>query len=334
MSDQDEIQDLPDQDTGATEQQDAASEASATAKPDSAQSSNAQDGTEDDSSLSVVRAVGDKAAAPSEGASSAQGEEAGQQADAEQTKKEPDDREFTDVPFHKHPRFQKVLGRMKAAETTAEKYNAVQNYMDSVGLSGEEGANALFIAGLMKTEPTKAWEALQPMLQDLLQRAGEVLPPDLEAEVAQGRMTRDGALRVARANAQVTNLQQRQTLEAQRTRQREVEDQANSFVTAAEDWEADRRTKDPNFEAKLPMIEREIAWLQRSEGRPDTTQGVKDQLKRAYEAANKQFRPAPPPVPQRRPMAPVRGGQVSGQAAPAQDSTLEIIRARNRGART
>lgn len=329
-TEQDEIEDLPETDEGRSEQTDAAAEATATAQPDSAKSSDAHDGTEDDSSLSVVRAVGDKAKAASEGASSAQGEAEGAEPAAQSTKKEPDDRDFTDVPFHKHPRFQQVIGRLKVAEDAATKYNHVQNYMDNVGLSGEEGANALYVAGLMKTDPGKAWEALQPMLQDVLTRAGLVPSKELQAEIDSGRVTAEAAQRISRADAEVANLRARQASEAARAEAQRQRQTADSFVNAAETWESERREKDPNFAKKVPLIEREIAWLHRTEGRPDTADVVKDQLKRAYDAANKQFRPAAPDVPARKPIAPVRGGQVSGNAAPAPQSTLEIIRSKNR----
>jgi hypothetical protein len=66
-----------------------------------------------------------------------------------------------------------------------------------------------------------------------------------------------------------------------------------------------------------------------TEGRPNTPEGVKAQLEKAYKAVNATFRP-PAPVPQRRPVAPVTGGQVAGNQRPEAMSTLDIVKANRR----
>lgn len=100
---------------------------------------------------------------------------------------------------------------------------------------------------------------------------------------------------------------------------------ATSINQAVNGWEADRRLKDPNFEAKQPALMREIAFLQQTEGAPNTAEGVKAQLKKAYDAVSASFQPVQPSRPQPRAVAPIRGGNVGGNPRPEPKNTLDII---------
>lgn len=337
LQDDNDIQEMESSDISATldEGQADAGDKLADAQADGAKSSDAQDGDSDASLLSVVRDVvkesrgeGDKAAP----ASPAEGDEDGQQADETQSKKEQDDENYSDVPFHKHPRFQQLLTKAKTNEADAVRYRNVQNFMDSHGLEAEEGADALLIAATAKTDPAKAWEMVKPWVQNLLIAAGEVLPDDLNQRVQAGELSREAALEVSRLRAQNASVEAKQSFQQQREQRSRAQEHATSLMTAAETWVQHRQARDPNFAAKEPLLMREVAFLQRTEGKPDTVEGVKDQLKRAYDAVNATFRPpAPAPTPRPRPaVRPVMGGQANGNARPAPETTLDIIRAHRR----
>lgn len=330
MSATDDIQDPPE--LPENEHQDA------TAKPEgqgseSAKSSDARDETESGDELLLVarEVIEGKVKKPGEAASSAEQSDAGQDTGS-QVRTEKDDENYSDVPFHKHPRFQQVLGRMKSAEVDAERYRNVDRFIQDNGLTADSAAEALTIAALMVNDPAEAWKRLQPALQKLLVSAGEALPPDLQRQVDEGVLPREAALQISRATASVHSVQARQALDQQNRERQQQADHVRSLRTAADTWEADRQARDPNYAAKVPALEREIAWLHRSEGVPSTVAGVQDQLKRAYETVNRDFRPATP-APTRRPTRPVTGGQpVNGSQRPSYGSTLDIVRAKVAGA--
>jgi len=332
MSEQDGITELdPIDDAGPGNDTDAAAKPEGQ-QPDSANPSTAQDATNaDDDLLSVAREVISGKVKPVEAASSADNPEA-EPTTGSQVAKEPDDENFSDVPFHKHPRFKQVLGRMKAAETDAVRYRNVDQFISSQGMSAEDAAEALVVAGLMKNDPAEAWKRLQPILQNLLIAAGEALPPDLQRKVDAGEYSHDAALQISRANASTQSLRQQQALRDQQAEMERRTSHVTSLSKAADDWEADRQTKDPNFAAKMPALEREIAWLHRSEGVPNSVDGVKDQLKRAYETINKEFRPPTPTAqPRRQPLRPIVAGNqpaASAQQKPVFASTLDIVRSK------
>ncbi|HEV2155412.1 hypothetical protein [Bradyrhizobium sp.] len=295
----------------------------------SAASSTAQTDDSDAGLLSVVRDVVSER--PAAAASSAEGAEAGQGAGGAQST-EPDNETFSDVPFHKHPRFQALVGQRNAFREDAGRYKNITDYLEQNNLSSEEAANALSTFARAKFDPAGAFAELKPWLQNLLVAAGEVLPDDLKSRVEKGELTHEVALEMSRMRAKDKSHETRQGFEAQRQQRQSQVSLSTELATAAMDWESDRKVKDPNFEAKYPMLEREVAYLQQKEGKPKTKDGVVAQLKKAYEAVNKAFKPAAPtpqPGGRKPPVAPVTSGQAkNGAAQPKKPlSTLDIVRA-------
>lgn len=322
MSDQDaNIEDL---DPSTSSVQDAA------ADPQSADTANSSSANgEDDGLLSVVRDVVAESRAD-QTASPAEGEEDGQQS-GDATQPELNDENFTDVPFHKHPRFQQVLRQRDTYKEGHERFETVRSFIDNAGLSSEEATTGLQIMGLMKTNPVEAWKQLRPTIQNLLVAAGEVLPQDLHQMVQAGRMDQAAALEVSRARAGAQAVQVQRTFDQQRQERQTQQSAATAVAQSAESWETDRRRKDPNFDAKMESLQKEVLFLQQTEGRPTTPEGVKAQLDKAYKAVNAALPQAPPVPAQRQGIKPVTGGSVAGNPTPEARSTLEIIRSRRRG---
>ena len=296
-------------------------------RPDDADSSPATgEESSEAETLSVVRdVVGDEEEAPAEEqASPAEGEEAGPEAgDDAPEAKEQDDEDYTDVPFHKHPRFQQLLRKAKTYEEDAKRYQNVQSFIDQHGLQADEAAELLVIGGLMKTNPAEAWRRMKPAVQKVLMAAGEVLPDDLKERVQKGEISPQAALEVSRLRAQQSSTESMRAFEQQRQEQMRQQEVQTRLQQTAASWEQDRRAKDPNFDAKYDALLDGVYALQRREGIPTTPEGVKDQLTRAYKAitppAAAKPRPAPKPT--------NASGQVAGNQRPAEQSTLDIIRA-------
>jgi hypothetical protein len=299
-----------------------------TAPADDAKSSAATDAKSDDGLLSVVRDVVAERKPAADTASSAEGEE-GSEGAAEKPKQ--DDENYSDVPFHKHPRFQHLHRKMKAFEQDAVRYHNVQNFLDQSGLSAEEAADGLAIMGMAKTDPAQAWQRIKPFVQKLLVAAGEVLPEDLNQRVTTGEMSREAALELSRSRAAATSLQAAQSFREQQAQRRSQTESVTALQSAAQVWEDDRRAKDPNFDAKYEDVMKEVHWLIQKEGRPTSPQGVRAQLQKAYKAVNDRTVPAQQPSPQRPAIRPITGGQVAGgQQMPRNASTLDIVRANRR----
>lgn len=283
-------------------------------------------GETDTDLLSVARDAISKERAKSETASPADGEND----DLADEPKKPDDEEYSDVPFNKHPRFQHLLRKAKTYEQDAVRYRNVEGFLSERGLAADEAADALTIAGLMKTNPRAAWERLKPTVTKLLIAAGEILPDDLKQRVHSGELSNEAAAEISRARATQTSVQAEREFEVQQRQRTEQSSLSRSLMEAAQGWEDDRERKDPNYAAKREAIEKEVIWLQKKDGVPNSPQGVRAQLAKAYKTVNDNFRPAVVANP-RPAVKPVIGGQVAGNQRPGNMSTLDIIRAQRQG---
>jgi hypothetical protein len=288
----------------------------------------------DDGLLGVVRDVVKDRATPDAAASSADGTEVSLGADGKPLPTGPDNENYLDVPFNKHPRFQALITQRNALREDAGRYQNVVNYLDTNNLSADEAANALATFARAKVDPAGAFAELKPWLQNLLVAAGEVLPDDLQARVTKGEMTAEVALEVSRERAKVKSHETTRGFEAQRNARTSQTNLVTELVNTADSWAADRRVKDPNYVAKEPLLLREVAFLQQTEGRPKDKAGVLAQLKKAYEAVNKTFKPptANPAPTQKKPATKpaVMGGTVNGTVREKPKTTLEIVRANRR----
>lgn len=260
-----------------------------------ATSSDAHDeGQGERSALDVVQDVV-KQRDPEAAASSAEVEKEGDKADpkATQAAKEPDDEKFSDVPFHKHPRFQQLLKQRDSLKGDAERYRNVEGFLRQHNVPAEEASQALTIAALLRNDPVKAWETLKPIVQQLLVDAGEVLPQDLKARVESQELTVEAANEIAKERAKRTSVEQSQKTAQERAEEERVRTHIESLRTAANTWDAERSAKDPNFEAKRSKIMKELAWIHTTEGKADTPEGVRKQLDAAYKAVGSVAVPRP-----------------------------------------
>jgi hypothetical protein len=312
--------------TGGTDGQDGAA-----APADGAGSSAAQAKTEDEGLLGVVRDAAPSKKPDPAAASPADGAEAGDKPGEGTPKKEPAE-DFSDVPFNKHPRFRQLLSERNGFKGDAEKYRQVDTFIRDNGMSAQEAADLLTVGAMAKTNPAKAWELARPWVENLLKAAGEVLAPELEQAVQEGRMTREAAYDLSRSRATVASMEAARSFEGQRAEQKARDDHAKSITDAAQSWEDTRRERDPGFDAKLEPIHRELAWRHRNGDVPKDAAGVQAQLDDVYKTVNAQLAPqAAPAAPQRQAPTrqatkPVTGGSVAGgNAKPAPRSMLEVV---------
>lgn len=298
---------------------------------DDANSSDAADDAKETTASVVRNVVDEREEAPKAAGSSPEGEEELEDASAT-APKEPDNVDYADVPFHKHPRFQQLLRAKKDAEVDAVRYRNVETFLERSGLAADEAADGLEVLGLAKTDPVSAWERVKPWVEKLAIAAGAIMPPDLQQRVQAGELTREAAIELSHSRAKVNSYTAKQQFDQQQAERRQQTEYQSSIIGAATNWEAERKLKDPNFDAKVVSLQKEIAYLHATEGRPTTPQGVVDQCNRAYKAVNTAFRAtAPAPAPQRRPaVAPITGGQAAAPATAAPRSTLDIIRMNRR----
>lgn len=294
-------------------------------QPD-AESSPAHD-VEPKDTLSIVRDVVGADEEPEAKDSSPESEATAPAADAEEPK-QPDNEDYSDVPFGKHPRFQHLLREAKANRADAERYRNVERFLTDNGLSAEHAAEALRVRALMNTNPAEAWKILRPLAEQAAIAAGAILPPDLQQRVQAGQLSREAALELSQARAGQQSLERQREWEVQRQQQYQAEQAEAARRSTVEQWKAERAMRDPNFAAKEKAIQKELFFLTGTRGEPRNPAEIVALLNEAYQNANAAV-PAQPPAPRPKPaVKPVTGGQGAGTSRAEPTNTLDIIRAR------
>ena len=328
--------DVKSPDTSDIETLDAAEAASASDDAgevkEGADSSTAQDeGDKDEGLLSVVRSAIDDSrtndtASPAddENSDDPDGEAASDDTDEDTAEDAAeDDESFSDVPFNKHPRFQKLIAQRNELRGEAEQFRKVQSFLDQNDLNAEEAAEGLTLMALMKHSPAEAWTRLKPHVQKLLAESGELLPQDLTERVRKGEITREAALEMSRLRAKESSRESFQQHQARVAKQQQQRDAQMALRNEAASWETQMRGRDPDFDAKAEALQKEVIWLQRRDGVPTDPAGVRKQLKTAYDAVNKTVKPKREPKPA---INPVTGGKVAGTPKAEPKSMLDVVR--------
>lgn len=209
----------------------------------------------------------------------------------------------------------------------AEQWDRIEAFRKEQNLTPEHLANAIQITALIENDPARALEALGPVWQSLQQRAGAVLPDDLEAAVRSGEITRERALQVAKANATLTNAQtSQQRQEEARQQQAEAEKQAKATEMrsqAATTWETAKAASDPDWHLKRDQVADQFYARMMRDGAPETAEATTKMLEDAAAAVDKligNFRQKAPARP-----APSAGVSPRSAGAPAPKSYLDVV---------
>jgi len=243
--------------------------------------------------------------------------------DPKEGQAEPDDENFSDAPFHNHPRFKKLIAQRNEFRAGHEQFQKIQGYLVENGLTGQEAAEGFAVMALLKRDPAAAWAKLKPIVQNLLVVTGSVLPDDLKSRVQRGEISREAAMEMSRLRAGQQTLTQQQEFERQRQQQLAAHQAQQAVKTEVGSWEMAMRSRDPDFDAKYDVIEGQVLRLHRTEGLPRTAAEARAQLDRAYAAANQVLAPAQTRRPE---IKPVTGGRVSGTPQAEPTSMEEVVR--------
>jgi hypothetical protein len=153
----------------------------------------------------------------------------------------------------------------KAFQPKAQVFDELQTYCKQSGLSAEDFNYGLEIMRLVRNDPVKAWEALQPVIKELQGHVGEILPADLAKEVEDGSITDSRAkeLAAARRAAQRLNGQSEERARADREaqEQRSVTETVQKVTLAITGWENQWKGSDPDYPKKAKRVWAEMRVL-------------------------------------------------------------------------
>lgn len=241
--------------------------------------------------------------------------------------------DFANEPFHKHPRFRKLLedhnkyrGLAQQYAQGAQEFAKYQHFVQNdLGLSEKEFTGLLALGYMSKHDPSGLYAILKPMLDELAVQVGEALPAELQARVDSGDLDLESAKEIAKLAAGKTLAEQKakQTVQSvEQTReqqlQRQVEQVVETVRVGLNTLEAQWQKFDPDYSRKATYV-RNALKVAFSEKPPASADEAVRRAKTIKAQADKEFGSRPKPTIK----TPVAGGVQSSTAVPAKPGSLK-----------
>ena len=178
------------------------------------------------------------------------------------------------------------------------------NYIEEQGLSEDDVHRALELATLYNTDPERALEYFQPLVNDLQAHQGGYLYPEIQDLVDEGEMTEAAAFKYQQSlmtQARMQENQEQQNLNVQQQeqyeqQQQEQEQQAfyDDLQSNANSWESHIRSTDLDYDVPLfnggntkgQEVLMTVTHMVNTQGHPTSIEQQNDMLKVAYESVN------------------------------------------------
>jgi hypothetical protein len=286
------------------------------------QSSSGEDATEA-TLLDVIR----NAAAPetsSNGPESSNGKSGQETATSDATQTEQTASAANDeseVPFHKHPRWQAMLRERDSLKGDAEQYQQIQSYMAANQLDSTEVATGFEIMALMRRDPEAALAKLLPYVASLELVTGRKLPEDLSQRVEDGVVDEETARETARLRMEAQRYEAARVQAEQAAQQTAQVTTAESMRAAVRVLESELTASDPDYGRKQPFVMDRVRALI-AEQRPATPDEAVAIVRRAHTEISDQLKP----VMQRKPVKTMTSGDAQTSSRPAPSSLLDVVR--------
>lgn len=237
------------------------------------------------------------------------------------------------VPFHDHPRWKAVLKERDEAKTAmdtmksqVERVAQLEQYCKSNNISQDQFVEVMEIAALLNSDPARAWERMKPIVDQLQQFKGDVLPSDLQQEVEDGTLSAQRAKEIAQFRMQTKVSESRAKVSTEQYQQQQVQATQSAVAT----WDSSKRQGDPDFAPKTAADQPDGLWelvrdrfntkIQTSSVR--TPQDAVALAEQAYREIKKSLSRFNPP---KKPMRTLSSSTTSTTARPKIESADDVI---------
>lgn len=294
--------------------------------------------TEGDPSVAEQKDAGkagpDQVAAKDTGQGQTPAPETSQDKDAEA---DPSEGELRKLRPETRRRFERLLGQRNEArqafdavqpELTA--HRQLQGYLAENQLAADDVNRLLGIGSALRRGDYRAFlEGVTPYVMVAQEAVGARIAPDLQKQVEDGTLNEDAARELTRtrhqarrAESELTATRQQQTAETQTRNVGAIRD-------AVDAWEADLRTRDPDYARKSVAVRRFSQALMQERGLPASPAAAVALVKAAYDEATRELLKGQP-VPQATRRTPsgiqtTTTGSVVREPASMKDAVLQAL---------
>jgi hypothetical protein len=145
---------------------------------------------------------------------------------------------------------QKLEEQLEEQKSFVEAQRSIGDYCLKHNISNDDFSYWLNVAAVMKSNPEKALELLQPHIQQLQEFKGEVLSPELQEAVDSGEVTLAWAKKMAASENKTRFSQNQSKLSQDQIAQREQQRYMQEVQTSFHSWTKTKSGGDPDFQPK------------------------------------------------------------------------------------
>lgn len=253
--------------------------------------------------------------------------------------------DYSDVPFHNHPRFKQLIEQKNTLQAQVDELSAGAGEWDKISTFMTQHEIAPETMGRMYTAVAKAnneaaveicdfmdavtegriddaLKMARQQVSELEMLSGYQLPPEIKQRVDEGLIDEDSARELSQAQSR---LQLQERLHERDRASREQEDRnslVNGMQTAVRQWEESIRKSDPEYGLKQEFVFDRLS-RHLAKGLPATQQAAVDLVQKIYDEVNKS--PAFVNPARRETKKVVEGGESPRASAPEPKSMLEAV---------
>jgi len=242
--------------------------------------------------------------------------------DASSTEKPVDEETYSDVPFHEHPRFKKLIAERNELRKAGDQHNALTGWLRDNNLTAEDAVEAFRVAATMKNDPGAAYDLLNGHLEKLSVSTGHTLPEDIQTKVDDGYLDEESATELSRARAEAAYQKQLREQQHQDITHQNAQSQHSHLSQTVDDWETRTRQSDPDYSLKQPEIDDRVRVLISERGRPASSEQALQMAQEAYDVVNQRYRARQP---EKQPMRTATGGKLGGTPSPEPKSVMDAV---------
>lgn len=242
---------------------------------------------------------------------------------------EDDSEDYSNVPFNKHPRFQKLIAEKNELKelstqykTDSEQYKKITDFIQANNLSAKDAVEGFKIMSALRNNPEEGYKMLQFHLDNVGTLTGRNLPKDIQTKVDDGFLDEDAAkeLSQARANLHRERAMREQTQNRFTTASQSANDEQMSDAVKA--WGEQTLASDPDFSLKQDEFNDRISAIVSERGTPTSPNEVVQIANDAYATINERFKSRQP---SKQPMKSSTKGKLGGVPVAEAGNMRDIV---------
>jgi hypothetical protein len=242
---------------------------------------------------------------------------------------EDDSEDYSNVPFNKHPRFQKLIAEKNELKelssqykTDSEQYKKITDFIQANNLSAKDAVEGFKIMSALRNNPEEGYKILQYHMDNVGDLTGRNIPKDIQAKVDDGYLDEDAAKELSQARASLHR--ERAMREQTQKRFTNASQSANEaqMSDAVKAWGEQTLASDPDFSLKQDEFNDRISAIVAERGTPKSPDEVVQIANDAYATINERFKSRQP---SKQPMKSSTKGKLGGVPVAEPGNMRDIV---------